>query len=115
MGKPTGFLEYKVKKYTSEPVKKRTTHYREFLVPPKENQIATQAARCMECSIPFCHSSKGCPVDNLIPEWNDLVYKNQWQELFFGLRALIIFQNLLVDFVRRLVKPPVHSQSMIVR
>jgi glutamate synthase (NADPH) small chain len=102
MGKPTGFLEYKVKKYTSEPVKERTRHYREFLIPPKENQIATQSARCMECSIPFCHSSKGCPVDNLIPEWNDLVYKNLWQESFYRLEST----NNFPEFTGRLCPAP---------
>jgi glutamate synthase (NADPH/NADH) small chain len=102
MGKATGFLEYKGKNYTSESFKNRTTHYREFLVPPKENQIATQAARCMECSIPFCHSSKGCPVDNLIPEWNDLVYKNLWQEAYFRLEST----NNFPEFTGRLCPAP---------
>ncbi len=105
MGKPTGFMEYKVQKSESEPVKKRLTHYKEFDTLPSEQQLTTQAARCMDCSIPFCHSSKGCPVDNLIPEWNDLVYKNSWQEAFLRLERT----NNFPEFTGRLCPAPCES------
>lgn len=102
MGKPTGFLEYKVQKSTSESSKKRVSHYREFIVSPNKSQISTQAARCMDCGIPFCHSSKGCPVDNLIPEWNDLVYKNLWKEAYYRLEST----NNFPEFTGRLCPAP---------
>ncbi|WP_456442827.1 glutamate synthase subunit beta [Caldithrix abyssi] len=82
MGKPTGFLEYTRKTYSEQPVKERIKHFKEFIILPEEAELKKQAARCMDCGIPFCHSSYGCPVENLIPEWNDLLYRNQWQEAY---------------------------------
>jgi glutamate synthase (NADPH/NADH) small chain len=79
MGKPTGFLEYQRKTGLYEPVEKRLTHFREFTKLPPDDELSVQGARCMDCGIPFCHSS-GCPVYNLIPEWNDAVYRGQWRE-----------------------------------
>jgi len=73
MGKITGFLEFdrKVEGYTS--VEKRVKNYKEFTVPMKEKELKDQGARCMDCGIPFCHS--GCPLGNLIPDFNDAVYR----------------------------------------
>ncbi len=82
MGKTTGFLEYKKQTAEHQPVKKRLTHYNEFTQFLKTAELAEQGARCMDCGIPFCHSSYGCPVQNLIPEWNDLVYNDQWREAY---------------------------------
>ncbi|MBN1996329.1 glutamate synthase subunit beta [candidate division KSB1 bacterium] len=78
MAKVTGFMEYKRKDPSKRPVVERITDYKEFeqLLPHKE--LILQAARCMDCGIPFCHSY-GCPVGNRIPDWNDLVYRDQWQ------------------------------------
>lgn len=77
MGKPTGFIEFPRLDRKQIPVAERLIHYHEFIIPLAESAIATQGARCMDCGIPFCHS--GCPVHNLIPDWNDLVYRGDWQ------------------------------------
>jgi glutamate synthase (NADPH/NADH) small chain len=78
MGKITGFLEYERSDRHYEPVEQRIRHWREFVLPLPEGQTRTQAARCMDCGIPYCHT--GCPVNNQIPDWNDLVYRDNWQE-----------------------------------
>ncbi len=79
MGKPTGFMEFARETPLYEKRVKRLKHYREFTVPMAEEKLRTQGARCMDCGIPFCQSSNGCPIDNLIPEWNDLVYRGEWK------------------------------------
>ncbi|MEJ2054587.1 MAG: hypothetical protein P8X42_11765 [Calditrichaceae bacterium] len=94
MGKTTGFLEYRRKKAKEEPVKSRIKHYREFSSQMEETELANQGARCMDCGIPFCHSSFGCPVLNLIPEWNDFVYRRQWQEAYERLEATNNFPEI---------------------
>jgi len=78
MGKPTGFLELDRQERTYKPVADRIVHYEEFVIDLSDEQLSDQGARCMDCGIPFCHN--GCPVNNIIPDWNDLVYKNQWKE-----------------------------------
>lgn len=78
MGKPTGFLEYERKVNPYQPVEQRIKHYSEFLLPLPEEELSRQGARCMDCGIPFCHT--GCPVNNIIPDWNDLVYRGEWRE-----------------------------------
>jgi glutamate synthase (NADPH/NADH) small chain len=77
MGKPTGFLEVERRDRSYAPVPERVKHWHEFTREPASDEVATQASRCMDCGIPFCHS--GCPVNNLIPDWNDLVYRGDWQ------------------------------------
>jgi glutamate synthase (NADPH/NADH) small chain len=78
MGKPTGFLEIDRQDHGSAPVEERVKHWREFDAPLSEPDLRKQGARCMDCGIPFCH--QGCPVNNIIPDWNDLVYKGNWRE-----------------------------------
>src|SRR5262249_3771072 len=78
MGKITGFLEYERSDRHYQPVEERIKHWGEFVLPLAEAETRTQAARCMDCGIPYCHS--GCPVNNQIPDWNDLVYRGNWQE-----------------------------------
>jgi glutamate synthase (NADPH/NADH) small chain len=78
MGKITGFLEIERQDRSYEPAADRIRHYREFIIPPSEAEITHQAARCMDCGIPYCHT--GCPVNNQIPDWNDLVYHADWVE-----------------------------------
>ncbi|MFM9040037.1 MAG: glutamate synthase subunit beta [Betaproteobacteria bacterium] len=78
MGKVTGFLELERLQEASEPVGDRLKHYREFVLHLDDEQASAQGARCMDCGIPFCQS--GCPINNIIPDWNDLVYRGQWQE-----------------------------------
>ena len=82
MGKATGFLEYQRVDAPHQAVEERLKHYREFTTNLPLSEMATQGARCMDCGIPFCHSFAGCPVVNLIPEWNDLVYRNLWWEAY---------------------------------
>ena len=79
MGKSTGFLEYKRGVTISRPVEERIKDYREITINPAADSVEREGARCMDCGIPFCHSI-GCPVVNLIPEWNDAVYNGQWRE-----------------------------------
>jgi len=78
MGKPTGFMEFDRVDRGYTPVADRVTHYQEFVIPLSDAELATQGARCMDCGIPFCH--QGCPVNNIIPDWNDLVYKGDFEE-----------------------------------
>jgi glutamate synthase (NADPH/NADH) small chain len=81
MGKSTGFLEFPRVSYAYRPVGQRLKDYEEIIVPLPEDELSRQGARCMDCGIPFCHAM-GCPVFNLIPEWNDLVYKGKWREAY---------------------------------
>ena len=85
MGKPTGFLEFERAERKYEPVAERTKSYHEFVIPPSEEESKTQAARCMDCGIPFCHT--GCPVNNQIPDWNNLVYEGEWKEAVVNLHS----------------------------
>jgi glutamate synthase (NADPH) small chain len=77
MGKITGFMEFERRERGYRPVDERVTHYEEFVVPLSEAETKVQAARCMDCGIPYCHN--GCPVNNQIPDWNDLIYHDHWQ------------------------------------
>ena len=87
MGKITGFLEIDREDRDYAPVEERVKNWREFVLPLSEKEIRDQAARCMDCGVPYCHGTgsvapgtPGCPVNNQIPDWNDLVYKGEWQE-----------------------------------
>ena len=73
MGKITGFKEFERKDETYKKVKERVSHYNEFTIPLKQEEITKQGSRCMDCGIPFCHSA--CPLGNLIPDFNDMVHK----------------------------------------
>ena len=77
MGKTTGFKEIARQERPHAPITERVSHYQEFTIALPEAEIQAQGARCMDCGIPFCHT--GCPVDNIIPDWNDLVYQGDWQ------------------------------------
>lgn len=77
MGKPTGFMEIERRDRVYAPAETRVKNYEEFFVPLGDDAVSAQGARCMDCGIPFCHN--GCPVNNIIPEWNDLVYHGDWQ------------------------------------
>jgi glutamate synthase (NADPH/NADH) small chain len=78
MGKITGFLEIEREDRDYAPVEERIKHWREFVLPLPESETRNQAARCMDCGIPYCHN--GCPVNNQIPDWNDLVFRGNWEE-----------------------------------
>jgi glutamate synthase (NADPH/NADH) small chain len=93
MGKITGFIDYKRKDASYKTVEQRIKNYKEFIQYLPEAELQKQAARCMDCGIPFCHTS-GCPVFNLIPEWNDLVYKDLWQEALARLEKTITLPEI---------------------
>ena len=87
MGKVTGFLEIEREDRDYQPVAERVKHWHEFVLPLPEKEIRDQAARCMDCGVPYCHGTSritgaptGCPVNNQIPDWNDLVYRGNWEE-----------------------------------
>src|ERR1700730_19254420 len=77
MGRPTGFLEIERHDRSYDKPEIRRRSWKEFVKPLPDPENRKQAARCMDCGIPFCHD--GCPVNNLIPDWNNLVYRDQWQ------------------------------------
>jgi glutamate synthase (NADPH/NADH) small chain len=77
MGKPTGFIEIQRKKHPTRPVAERLQDWNEVYLPYPSGELEQQGARCMDCGIPFCH--QGCPLGNLIPDWNDLVYRDRWR------------------------------------
>jgi glutamate synthase (NADPH/NADH) small chain len=85
MGKITGFLEFKRKKAARKPVSERLTHWNEFEEDLSEGELRDQGARCMDCGIPFCHT--GCPLGNAIPDWNDTVYRDRWEQAAARLHA----------------------------
>ena len=89
MGKPTGFIEYDRKEAKASSPKERIKNFNEFHTPLPEEEQKCQAARCMDCGVPFCQSgmtikgmTSGCPLNNLIPEWNDLVYEGNWERAY---------------------------------
>ncbi|MBD5802986.1 Glutamate synthase [NADPH] small chain [Azoarcus sp. Aa7] len=100
MGKPTGFLEYQRLSEAYEPVAERLKKYKEFVLRLTDEQAAVQGARCMDCGIPFCNN--GCPVNNIIPDWNDLVYRGQWKEAIEVLHST----NNFPEFTGRICPAP---------
>ena len=92
MAKPTGFMEYPRQEQSYPPAAERVKHYREFALPLPADKLNEQAARCMDCGIPFCHS--GCPVFNRIPEFNDLVYRDKWREAIENLHSTNNFPEI---------------------
>jgi glutamate synthase (NADPH/NADH) small chain len=100
MGKPTGFIEYERLDRSYAPAGDRVQHYREFVLPLPDNELSQQGARCMDCGIPFCH--QGCPVNNIIPDWNDLVYHGNWQEALMVLHST----NNFPEFTGRICPAP---------
>lgn len=92
MGKITGFLEVNREERPYRPVAERIQHYREFVEPLSEQGTRDQAARCMDCGIPYCHN--GCPVNNQIPDWNDLVYRGDWEEAARNLHSTNNFPEM---------------------
>ncbi len=100
MGKPTGFLEYQRLSEAYEPVAERLKKYKEFVFRLDDEQAAIQGARCMDCGIPFCNN--GCPVNNIIPDWNDLVYRGQWKQAIEVLHST----NNFPEFTGRICPAP---------
>jgi len=109
MGKPTGFIEYPREPKHDRPPLERIRDWSEAHPPYAEATLRAQGARCMDCGVPFCHTGKliagmasGCPVNNLIPEWNDLVYRGQWQEAYIRLAKT----NNFPEFTGRVCPAP---------
>ncbi|MBS3650409.1 glutamate synthase subunit beta [Pseudaminobacter sp. 19-2017] len=102
MGKVTGFLEIdrQVPKY--QPASDRIRHFREFTLPMSDKEVEKQAARCMDCGIPYCHGPTGCPVHNQIPDWNDLVYNGDWETAIRNLHST----NNFPEFTGRICPAP---------
>ena len=100
MGKVTGFLELQRIQEAMQPAAERVRHYREFTLALADDDAAKQGARCMDCGIPFCQS--GCPVHNIIPDWNDLVYRHQWREALDVLHST----NNFPEFTGRVCPAP---------
>ena len=95
MGKITGFLEYEREDRDYEPVAERVRHWREFVLPLLDADYVNQAARCMNCGVPYCMGTgsvmpgtPGCPVNNQIPDWNDLVYQGNWDDAARNLHSI---------------------------
>ncbi len=107
MGKPTGFMEYDRQDRTYGPVGDRLNHYNEFVIELSPGEMNQQAARCMDCGIPFCHC--GCPVNNIIPDWNDLVYKGQWQEAI----SILHSTNNFPEFTGRICPAPCEASCTL--
>ena len=100
MGKVTGFMEYQRLQEASEAPESRKKHYREFVLHLTDQEAGVQGARCMDCGTPFCTS--GCPVNNIIPDWNDLVYKQRWREALETLHST----NNFPEFTGRVCPAP---------
>lgn len=107
MGKPTGFLEFDRELPGKRPVAERLHDYREFVNPYSPEKLNQQAARCMDCGVPFCHN--GCPLGNIIPEFNDAVYGENWEEAY----EILISTNNFPEFTGRICPAPCESACVL--
>lgn len=107
MGKPTGFLEFERATPAKQPTSERVLHYKEFVAPLSNQELNQQSARCMNCGVPFCHN--GCPLGNIIPEFNDAVYKQNWVEAYEILSAT----NNFPEFTGRICPAPCESACVL--
>jgi glutamate synthase (NADPH/NADH) small chain len=116
MGKPTGFMEYRRELPLARSPRERITDWLEFHEHSQEETLRTQGARCMDCGVPFCHTgaliegmASGCPINNLIPEWNDLVYKDLWREALERLHKT----NNFPEFTGRVCPAPCEGSCVL--
>ncbi len=109
MGKPTGFMEFERKTLTDRDPLERIADSDEFHQPLHESARQEQGARCMDCGVPFCQSSYGCPVDNLIPEWNDRIYHDEWEAAFHRLMET----NNFPEYTGRVCPAPCESACVL--
>src|SRR5210317_2439885 len=107
MGKITGFLEFDRKVESYEKPEERVKNYKEFTVPLEEKDLKDQGARCMNCGIPFCHS--GCPLGNLIPDFNDAVYQGKWEKA----ARILHSTNNFPEFTGRLCPAPCEEACVL--
>ncbi len=116
MGKITGFLEIDRHDRKYAPVEERIKHWHEFVLPLPEKEVRDQAARCMDCGVPYCHGTQllsnvptGCPVNNQIPDWNDLVYRGNWEEAARNLHST----NNFPEFTGRVCPAPCEASCTL--
>ncbi len=109
MADPKGFLKYPREGPKRRPVELRIQDWKEFYEPIQEDKLKAQGARCMDCGVPFCQSNHGCPVVNLIPEWNDLVHRGRWKDALKALHAT----NNFPEFTGRLCPAPCESACVL--
>jgi glutamate synthase (NADPH/NADH) small chain len=116
MGKVTGFLEFERHDRKYAPAEERIKHYHEFVLPLPEQEVREQAARCMDCGVPYCHGTSrltgaptGCPVNNQIPDWNDLVYRGNWEEAARNLHST----NNFPEFTGRVCPAPCEASCTL--
>jgi len=109
MGKPTGFMEYPRQTVPYREADARVNDYHEVYTDHDTEQLKRQGARCMDCGVPFCQADSGCPIDNLIPEWNDLVYHDRWQEALERLHAT----NNFPEFTGRTCPAPCEGSCVL--
>lgn len=107
MGKPTGFIEFTRELPGKKPVSERLKHFNEFVEKYEEEKLNQQAARCMNCGVPFCHS--GCPLGNVIPEFNDAVYRKDWKEAY----EILSSTNNFPEFTGRICPAPCESACVL--
>jgi len=107
MGKPTGFLEFSREMPSKRPVKERVNDYREFIEKYPTQKLNQQASRCMDCGVPFCHH--GCPLGNIIPEFNDAVYRKSWREAY----DILASTNNFPEFTGRICPAPCESSCVL--
>ena len=107
MGKPTGFMEYKRETAARRPVAERINDWHEVYREFPDTNVRTQSARCMDCGVPFCHT--GCPLNNVIPHWNDLVYRNRWKEAIRILHST----NNFPEFTGRVCPAPCEAACVL--
>ena len=109
MGKPTGFLEFERESPVKVPVQERLKNFHEFVSRFSETELNHQAARCMNCGVPFCHSHSGCPLGNIIPEFNDAVYRKSWKEAY----DILSLTNNFPEFTGRICPAPCESACVL--
>ena len=109
MGKPTGFKEFERKTEPYRDALDRLIDFKEIYTEHQEEHLSTQGARCMDCGVPFCQSSNGCPVYNLIPEWNDLIYNNRWRDALDRLHKT----NNFPEFTGRVCPAPCEGSCVL--
>jgi glutamate synthase (NADPH) small chain len=102
MGKVTGFMEIDRQTAKYQPASDRIRHFKEFTLPMSDTEVAKQAARCMDCGVPYCHGPTGCPIHNQIPDWNDLIYTGNWEEAVRNLHST----NNFPEFTGRICPAP---------
>jgi glutamate synthase (NADPH/NADH) small chain len=107
VGTVTGFIDIRRKKAASRPIEERVRDWNEVTLPPAVADLRDQGARCMDCSVPFCH--QGCPLGNVIPDWNDLVYRDQWRSAI----ARLLETNNFPEFTGRLCPAPCEGSCVL--